>query len=673
MNTTQNLNLGKPLVSEKYDISVFNSNADKIDSAIKELQDKTTAASADKAGVVMLNDDTESDSTTTAATANSVKKVSDKISDKVDKVPGKSLSSNDLTNDLKANYNAAFEHSVSDHARIDATLTQASSANGNIKINGNETVVYTHPAVHSAMMITEDSSHRFVTDEEKSSYADKYTRNEVDNKFSTLETSIDWKESVETFADIAKTYPNPQDGWTVNVKDTDYTYRYNGAAWVTISANAIPKATSAVDGLLSKEDKVKLDDADVKKHMHSNKSVLDGITAEDVAAWNSKDVNVTAEDIGALPVSGGTMDTDAVINLRGDTGIGTGIHLETTSKECTTHIYPAQISSPEIDGKVLKYNGNDTDSRYVRPDKHTKIYNNFDVYAKGTTANPLLKVRDGRVDILKTDNTSSITGVSDAHSVAAISSDKTRFETDSFKIVASAEGSAGKGFEYEGGNFDIKAGNVFYVGISGTVVTLPGTNALSSTTYTTSLSVSKAGINLKAVNGVHLDAYTNLLYQATPFFLDGEGATASFLSFTGNGLFLGYRSNYNLTHYDLNAIDRAVSADNVRGIQIEYGETHIYTEKMSVGQVNNYFMEARYDVNNNAQIKFRTNDSGANLVFENTDITVNANVKFLINGSNALSWSSKTTSQNKTLLQNNSLQNVLAALIRKTNLTQNDI
>lgn len=39
-----------------------------------------------------------------------------------------------------------------------------------------------------------------------------YTPNEIDNKFSTLETKIDWKESVETFDDIALAYPNPENG-----------------------------------------------------------------------------------------------------------------------------------------------------------------------------------------------------------------------------------------------------------------------------------------------------------------------------------------------------------------------------------------------------------------------------------------------------------------------------
>lgn len=81
----------------------------------------------------------------------------------------------------------------------------------------------------------------------------------VNNRLSQLETNIDWKETVNTYADIATTYSNPQNGWTVNVKDTDYTYRYNGTEWVAISANAIPLATHSVNGLMSATDKTKLD------------------------------------------------------------------------------------------------------------------------------------------------------------------------------------------------------------------------------------------------------------------------------------------------------------------------------------------------------------------------------------------------------------------------------
>lgn len=138
-----------------------------------------------------------------------------------------------------------------------------------------------------------------------------YTPNEVDNKLSALETKIDWKESVDTYDDIATHYPEPEDGWTVNVKDTDYTYRFNGDSWVVISANAIPKATENVDGLLSKEDYTKYNDSYVKRHTHDNKSILDTITSALLNTWNtavtsitqhisnkSNPHNVTKQDIG---------------------------------------------------------------------------------------------------------------------------------------------------------------------------------------------------------------------------------------------------------------------------------------------------------------------------------------------------------------------------------------
>ena len=58
------------------------------------------------------------------------------IGNKVDKVDGKGLSTNDFTNELLAKLNSISEG---------ATKTEKSVTNGNIKINGTETVVYTHP------------------------------------------------------------------------------------------------------------------------------------------------------------------------------------------------------------------------------------------------------------------------------------------------------------------------------------------------------------------------------------------------------------------------------------------------------------------------------------------------------------------------------------------------
>lgn len=131
----------------------------------------------------------------------------------------------------------------------------------------------------------------------KKVWDDKYTKSEVDNKFSTLETNIDWKEAVSTFDDIATTYPTPDDGWTVNVKDTDYTYRYNGTKWVAISANAIPKATDKVDGLMTKEYAKKLDGL--------TKYTPDGTT-------------ITADEDGTLHGAEDTIQVDGITITRDD-------------------------------------------------------------------------------------------------------------------------------------------------------------------------------------------------------------------------------------------------------------------------------------------------------------------------------------------------------------------
>lgn len=50
----------------------------------------------------------------------------------------------------------AYDHSQALHARVDATLTEASETNGYIKINGAETLVYTHPMVEGG---TETNPH----------------------------------------------------------------------------------------------------------------------------------------------------------------------------------------------------------------------------------------------------------------------------------------------------------------------------------------------------------------------------------------------------------------------------------------------------------------------------------------------------------------------------------
>lgn len=51
-----------------------------------------------------------------------------------------------ITASERTNWNTAKTHAYSAHARTDATKVEKSTTNGNIKINGTETTVYTHPS-----------------------------------------------------------------------------------------------------------------------------------------------------------------------------------------------------------------------------------------------------------------------------------------------------------------------------------------------------------------------------------------------------------------------------------------------------------------------------------------------------------------------------------------------
>ncbi len=51
--------------------------------------------------------------------------------------------------------------------------------------------------------------------------------------------------------------------------------------------HSLPKSSNSSDGLLSKEDHAKYDDCNDKKHIHNNKSILDGITSTVISAWNN--------------------------------------------------------------------------------------------------------------------------------------------------------------------------------------------------------------------------------------------------------------------------------------------------------------------------------------------------------------------------------------------------
>ena len=199
---------------------------------------------------------------------------------------------------------------------LNAEISRAKSAESTLTTNLNNEVTRATKA-EQALKTTIDTN--------KPIWDDKYTKAEIDNKISQVISDIDWKESVATYADIAKTYPSPQDGWTVNVKDTDITYRWDGSKWIEISANAIPLATSSVDGKMSKTDKSFLDTVkglwtSITTHISDT---VKHITSAERTLWNTVS--------NKLDKSGGTMTGTLNVNnggeLRKTTGSRNGVIL----------------------------------------------------------------------------------------------------------------------------------------------------------------------------------------------------------------------------------------------------------------------------------------------------------------------------------------------------------
>lgn len=96
------------------------------------------------------------------------------------------------------------------------------------------------------------------------------------------------------------------------------------------------------DGTTLESNKVKWDDASTKKHEHTNKDTLDSITSEKVAKWNTLaesnvtgvkgntessyrtgNVNLTSANIGALPITGGSLTGNIYPATNNSSSVGT--------------------------------------------------------------------------------------------------------------------------------------------------------------------------------------------------------------------------------------------------------------------------------------------------------------------------------------------------------------
>lgn len=128
-----------------------------------------------------------------------------------------------------------------------------------VKLNG--LLNYTHPETHSASMIVEDATHKFVTEEQIENFNDKYTKFESNNllkrKFDNVDVS---GHSLRFYAD--------------SVKKFEIEIPFPKATAETIGGIKIgPGLSIAEDGLLSLK----------------NQDVISQITTQKISEWDSKE------------------------------------------------------------------------------------------------------------------------------------------------------------------------------------------------------------------------------------------------------------------------------------------------------------------------------------------------------------------------------------------------
>mgnify|MGYP000206921333 FL=1 len=206
---------------ESGDRTTLQSAKDYVDKAIAELVDGSPAAlDTLKELSAALGDD-----------PNFAATVAGQIGQKVDKVTGKGLSTEDYT--------------TAEKSKLAGIATGANN--------------YVHPSAHPASIITQDASHRFVTDTEKSTWNGKASTAVATASANGLMAAAD-KKKLDGVAAGANNYVHPAaHPASMIAEDTSHRFITDAEreAWNSKATGVV--ATQSANGLMSAADKTKLD------------------------------------------------------------------------------------------------------------------------------------------------------------------------------------------------------------------------------------------------------------------------------------------------------------------------------------------------------------------------------------------------------------------------------
>lgn len=272
MQTTANLGLKKPEGTDIVNIDDLNYNADILDSKAKELQDNKVDKVTGKG--LSTNDYTTAEKNKLAGIASGAQTnqnafsnvkvgttivAADNATDTLELAAGANITlTPDTTNDkvtiavtnpnafrnVKVGTTTIASDVVSDTFEMVAGTNISITPDAtNDKVTINNTYSYTHPSTHPASMITEDTTHRFVSDTEKARI------NAADNgKFKSSTSTFTNRDTSQTFTEAFCTTSSlvtivitgttkPQGVWTVTGNTGSFTITSDTAETANIPFN----------------------------------------------------------------------------------------------------------------------------------------------------------------------------------------------------------------------------------------------------------------------------------------------------------------------------------------------------------------------------------------------------------------------------------------------------
>ena len=150
--------------------------------------------------------------------------------------------------------------------------------------------------VMNSLTLHKEDYNIHITRQEKDLLMDKYTKAETRNLLKHGLTGLVFLKDVNTRSELKIKYPNPEFNSCVFVKSEKNTLIFNGTEWVIANVLLTPESTSELNGLMSSEDKAKLDTIEANANYYTHPDDVDTrhVADSQINYWNNKAENKLA-------------------------------------------------------------------------------------------------------------------------------------------------------------------------------------------------------------------------------------------------------------------------------------------------------------------------------------------------------------------------------------------